>query len=95
MKIEQINANLPIHSVQSTKGNDQLSFGEILQNALKTVNSRQMEYDTILQRHLLGEDVELHQITIAAEKAKLTLDLTIQIRNKALEAYQEIMRMQV
>jgi flagellar hook-basal body complex protein FliE len=44
---------------------------------------------------LAGEDISVHEVMIAAEKAKLSLDLAIQVRNKAIEAYQEIMRMQI
>ena len=39
--------------------------------------------------------VEIHDIMLAAEKARLALDLTVSIRNKLVEAYQEIMRMQI
>ena len=42
-----------------------------------------------------GENVELHEVMIAAQKASITLNATIEIRNKVIEAYQEIMRMNV
>lgn len=42
-----------------------------------------------------GENVDLHQVMIASQKANITLQATIEIRNKVIEAYQEIMRMQV
>ena len=44
---------------------------------------------------ITGEVEDLHQVMIAAQKASITLDLTIQVRNKVVEAYQEIMRMQM
>ena len=42
-----------------------------------------------------GQAPDLHSVTIAAEKATLSFQLAVQVRNKALEAYQEIMRMQL
>jgi len=43
----------------------------------------------------LGENVELHDVMIASQKASITLQATMEVRNKVVEAYQEIMRMQV
>jgi len=78
-----------------TKAHREKSFSEVLKDALESVNTYQKDYDTALYRHLLGDDINLHDVVIAGEKARLSLELTIQIRNKALEAYQEIMRMQI
>jgi len=44
---------------------------------------------------ITGEEIELHQVMLAAQKAELALELTLTVRNKVVEAYQEIMRMQV
>lgn len=95
MKIEPISGNLPLEKTSGPQRNKEKSFSDMLKSALEIANDQQLSYDSMLKSHLLGEDIELHQITIAAEKAKSTLDLTLQIRNKAIEAYQEIMRMQV
>ena len=71
------------------------SFSELLKKAFETINGYQKNYDDILKKMLAGEDISVHEVMIAAEKAKLSLDLAIQVRNKAIEAYQEIMRMQI
>jgi flagellar hook-basal body complex protein FliE len=42
-----------------------------------------------------GENVELHEVMIASQKASITLAATMEIRNKVIEAYQEVMRMQI
>lgn len=70
-------------------------FGEVLRSALGEVNKLQLAADR--QNELLAAGVakDLHSVVIASEKASVALQLTLQIRNKALEAYQEIMRMQV
>lgn len=71
------------------------SFKDVLGNALKDVNKLQNDYKEGVKNQILGEELELHNLVIAGEKARLALELTLQIRNKAVEAYQEIMRMQV
>ncbi|WAA13607.1 flagellar hook-basal body complex protein FliE [Fervidibacillus halotolerans] len=73
----------------------QQSFSNMLKNAINEVNDAQIQADRLTEKLALGENVELHQVMIAAEKASITLNATMEIRNKVIEAYQEIMRMQV
>ncbi|MGE5652636.1 MAG: flagellar hook-basal body complex protein FliE [Bacillota bacterium] len=82
-------------SAATTKSvNPETGFGEVLKAALKDVNQLQLDADTSARELLLGR-VDMHQAMIAMEKANLAMDLTIQVRNKLIEAYQEIMRMQI
>jgi len=69
------------------------SFGQMLRDALKQVNDLQAEADNLAQKLATGEISDVHTVMIASEKATLALELTVQIRNKVIEAYQEIMRM--
>lgn len=71
------------------------SFAEYLKGALKEVNAMQIE--SARQNALLaaGRVEDISQVVVAAQKAELALQLTLQLRNKATQAYQEIMRMQV
>jgi len=96
VKIELDNKTMTNHLINSggAKVQGEKSFGEVLKNALESVKHKK-EYETVLYRHLIGDDVDLHDVVIAGEKARLSLELTLQIRNKAMEAYQEIMRMQI
>lgn len=71
------------------------TFGKILDEQLKEVDRLEKEADELTQKFLIGEVQDLHEVTIAAEKANLALQLTVQVRNKLLEAYQEISRMQI
>lgn len=75
--------------------NPLLDFGQILQQKLQEVNQLQLKSDELTQQFIAGEDIELHDVMLAAEQANLALQLTVQIRNKLLEAYQEISRMQI
>ncbi len=70
-------------------------FGQWLADAVARVNQAQLDADKLSMALAAGEPVELHQVMIATEQANLLLNLTVQLRNKALEAYQEIMRLQV
>lgn len=71
------------------------SFSEFLQKALTEVNSLQKQSEAAAIKLTTGEITDLHSVMIAGEKAGLALQLTVQVRNKVIEAYQEIMRMQV
>ncbi|MDF2668697.1 MAG: fliE [Paenibacillus sp.] len=71
------------------------SFGAFLNTALGSVQAQQTTTDQLNDKFIIGEIADVHQLTIAAERAALSLELTVQIRNKAIEAYQEIMRTQL
>ena len=71
------------------------SFKSILNSALNQVETLQRESDIASQRLASGQAEDIHQVVIAGEKATLSLQLAIAVRNKMLEAYQEVMRMQV
>ncbi|MDK2877469.1 MAG: flagellar hook-basal body complex protein FliE [Thermoanaerobacteraceae bacterium] len=94
MNISSINEVMP-KVYEGIKEQGQKSFQDILKAAFDSANKMQNDYDEILKRQLVDESINIHDVVIAGEKAKLSLELTLQIRNKAIEAYQEIMRMQV
>ncbi|MGE5559965.1 MAG: flagellar hook-basal body complex protein FliE [Chloroflexota bacterium] len=71
------------------------SFSQMLSSALKQVNDLQVQADDLAAKLATGEVSDAHTVMIASEKATLALQLTLQIRNKVIEAYQEIMRMQL
>ena len=80
----------------SAKVEDQsVDFSEALKQALGEVNGLQQQSDQMKTQLLTGQVDDIHQVMIAAEKADLAFQLTVQIRNKVIEAYQEIMRMQI
>ncbi|WP_338781922.1 flagellar hook-basal body complex protein FliE [Metabacillus sp. FJAT-52054] len=70
-------------------------FGDMLKNAMNEVNRAQLESDKMTGALAKGQNVELQDVMIAAEKASVTLLSSIEMRNKAIEAYQEVMRMQM
>ncbi|AZB42936.1 flagellar hook-basal body complex protein FliE [Bacillus sp. FJAT-42376] len=70
-------------------------FGDMLKSALNEVNRAQVESDKMTGALAKGQNIELQDVMIAAEKASITLLSAVEMRNKAIEAYQEIMRMQM
>ena len=71
------------------------TFGEFLVDELKKTNELQLESDKLNAALAAGRVEDISQVVVAAQKADLALQLTLQLRNRATSAYQEIMRMQV
>lgn len=70
-------------------------FGELLKEGMTRLQGLQSEAEQQSRQLIAGEPVELHRVVLAGEQAALAFELTMAIRNKAVEAYQEVMRMQV
>ncbi|PLS16672.1 flagellar hook-basal body complex protein FliE [Bacillus sp. M6-12] len=73
----------------------QQKFASILKDSIEKVNQAQAASDKMTEKMARGENVDLHQVMIASQKASITLQTTLEVRNKVVEAYQEIMRMNV
>jgi flagellar hook-basal body complex protein FliE len=70
-------------------------FGEVLTQAIERADNRVAEANTAVDDLVSGKSVSSHDVMIRVEEAHLALQWTIQLRNRALEAYQEIMRMPI
>ena len=70
-------------------------FSDVLKNTIKSVNDAQLEAGQAVKSVLSGESKNIHETMIALQKADVSLELMMEVRNKLLEAYQEIMRTQV
>lgn len=75
-------------------GSDQ-TFAATLKDAINTVNQQQVASDKAIQNLATGKTENVADVMIAAEKADISLRLMMQVRNKLIDAYQEIMKMQV
>lgn len=71
------------------------SFAETLKNALSQANATIQAGDTAALQLATGDATNLHEVVLATEQANLALQFTMAIRNKLLDAYNELMRMQV
>lgn len=70
------------------------SFTETLQSSLKSVNDLQSEKNTMIESFASGETQNVHELMITMQKAGLAVNLTSAVRNKVLEAYRELTRLQ-
>ncbi|MFD0049305.1 flagellar hook-basal body complex protein FliE [Actinomycetes bacterium NPDC127524] len=73
----------------------QKSFASVLKDSIEKVNEAQVNSDTLTQKLANGENVDLHQVMIASQQANITMQAALEVRNKVVEAYQEIMRMNI
>ncbi len=71
------------------------SFAETLTESLKQVDALQKEADQAIEKLVSGESQNVHSAMLAVNKADTAFRMTMQVRNKIVEAYQEVMRMQV
>ncbi|QGQ96227.1 flagellar hook-basal body complex protein FliE [Paenibacillus psychroresistens] len=70
-------------------------FGSFLNTAMSNLSNQEAQVEQLSNQFISGNLADVHQLTIAAEKASLGLELTLQVRNKVIEAYQDVMRMQM
>jgi flagellar hook-basal body complex protein FliE len=82
-------APLPASSV------GEASFQSVFQNAIDHVKAPRQAAEQQIQAFLNGEQTDIHQVALSIQKADLTFELALELRNKVMQAYQEIMRMQV
>ena len=71
------------------------SFAKTLSESIERVNTLQQEADVAIEKLSTGESNNVHGAMIAVSKADLAFRMTMQVRNKIVEAYQEVMRMQI
>lgn len=77
------------------KQKSEVSFQDFLKQSVEQVNELQLDAEQKNVMLATGKIENIHDVTIASEKAKVALDLTLAVRNKVVDAYREIMRMQV
>jgi len=79
----------------SAKDTAETGFATVLREAVEAVNHQVQDADTTARDFVVGRAQSVHDTMLALEKADISLRLLTQVRNKAVEAYQEIMRMQL
>ncbi|BCA79105.1 flagellar hook-basal body complex protein FliE [Desulfuromonas sp. AOP6] len=82
-------------ATSATKAEPVGGFAQTLKEVLDQTNQSQLNADKAVERLHTGEAQSLHEVMISLEEADISMRLMVQMRNKVVEAYQEIMRMQV
>lgn len=86
---------VPLESAASATGASGSAFQSFLSDAIGRVEQVQQTSNAAVDKFLSGEDQEVHKVALATQQASLTFDLFMQVRNKVVAAYQEVMRMQM
>lgn len=83
-------------SLQKAQSSSKVDFTDALKNSLDQVNQTQLKAETLGKNFVMGDDsVSLSDVMIAGQKANISFQATVQVRNKLVSAYQDIMNMQV
>ncbi|QJW46553.1 flagellar hook-basal body complex protein FliE [bacterium BFN5] len=94
LKLLQVNTDKNVDVKESTNLENN-NFSQFLSEAIGSVNNLQLQAEKASLDLAAGKVEDVSQVIVATEKASVALQLTMQVRNKVVEAYQEIMRMQV
>ena len=98
IKIDDIRRQLEDISLKSKLNEPQsngVDFSKVLENAISNVNVTEKNAEQAINNFVSGKETSLHNTLIALEKADVSFKLMMQVRNKLMEAYQEIMRTSV
>jgi flagellar hook-basal body complex protein FliE len=90
-----IGASAPVAAARPAPAPAAEGFGAQLQEGLSQVSALESGADRLTQSLATGGPAQVHELMIATTKAQLGVDMLVQVRNRAVEAYQEVMRLQV
>lgn len=71
------------------------SFGDVLNNAINEVDKAEKDSINMMEKLATGEIDNIHEVFVASQKAELSLNMAIEVKNRVVEAYREIMRLQL
>jgi len=95
LQTQQIAPQAGLEKPQSHGATEGGASGSAFSKALESLGKVQEDTDRAIELLIKGEPVDLHQVMISAEKTDIAFRLAIQLRNKLVRAYEEVMRMQV
>jgi len=96
--INPITSDLPLSLGSKPAGTQQeekTRFGALLKDAISTVNDLQQRSDLEIQKIMTGESDELQTAVVAMQRADISFQMMMQVRNKIVQAYQEVLRMPI
>jgi flagellar hook-basal body complex protein FliE len=80
---------------QPTAKPSSTNFGNVLESVIDKVELSRSNAQESVQRFVTGEEDELHSTILSVQRAEMDFELALQVKNKVVQAYQEIMRMQI
>jgi len=95
-RIDKLNDPMQVGSQKTVLNAEEVpSFSDTLKGFIKDVNHMQNHADRSIEKMVAGEITDVHQVMVAVEEANTAFSLMMELRSKMLDAYQEVMRMQV
>jgi len=79
---------------EKIKKSDKTGFADLIKSYISDVNKKQIDADKAIEKFIKGENMDITSTVLSIEKAEVSLQLFLQIRNKLLQSYKEIMRIQ-
>ena len=97
MAIQSIGTNSILKNISNTteEKTNGTSFSNVLSDAISKVNDSEVNANNKIESLIKGEDVEMHEVMLAMQESVLSLQALIEVRNKTVEAYQEISKLQL
>jgi flagellar hook-basal body complex protein FliE len=98
--VNNTNNTTNANSTTANKANEKpaegkTTFGEMLGKSLDEIDTQMASTSDSIEKLVSGQDVDIHEFILETEKTAATVNLTMQVRNKVVSAYEEIMRMQL
>jgi len=93
--ISSLPINLPEISGGSASPTASAAFNNLVQGFVNDTNTQQIQADVAVERLATGQTDSVHETMMALAKADLSLRMFMEVRNKVIDAYQEVMRMQL
>lgn len=99
MNIQSIGSSSLLNNtvMQSLEKNidEKKSFSDVISNAINNVNEKQINADNSIESLIKGDDITMHEVMLSMQESQLSMQLLIEVRNKMVEAYQEINKIQL
>lgn len=99
MNIQSVGTTSILNNIDMNKSNSDSegasSFSKVIGEAISKVNESQISADNKVESLIKGEDVSMHDVMLSMEESQLSMQLLIEVRNKVVEAYQEINKTQL
>jgi flagellar hook-basal body complex protein FliE len=92
---ESLGATPESSNINGVNATPAQSFGQMLTNAIAETNQAQLHAGDMTARFAAGEPMDIHQVMIASQEASVSLNLAMQVRNKVVDAYTELMHVNV
>jgi flagellar hook-basal body complex protein FliE len=94
-ELQQLNTDVPVQATQSSSSSTGAGFEGMLGDLVNEVSQKQSAANDAVSGLMSGKNVSLHQTMISMEEANVSFQMMVEVRNKLLDSYQELMRMQV